>query len=97
MGVSIITEPEGADGPFGPRSVFYCNTSGVAFGPVLEGDKEKVCGFQLWMMESKGCPDPRRMDAGEIGLLWAEWEDMTHEDQDEWIERAQDRDWETRF
>jgi hypothetical protein len=83
VAVGVITESERD-----PVSVFYCTTSGLAFGPVFQGDKDSVSGFALWMREEKRCPDPRRMDVGEIGRLWADWEELPEEQRVVWIEKA---------
>lgn len=83
MAVGVITEPEG-EYTSSPVSAFYCTTSGIAFGPVFDGGKDSVCGFQIWMQE-KGLPDPRVMEASDLSLEWSHWEDLSYDEQNKYI------------
>ena len=72
MGCRIMTGQEAGSLGVYQQEVFFCSTSGWAFGPVMgEGQAEP---FMDWLAEEKGIGDPREVrQQGELETLWTEW------------------------
>jgi hypothetical protein len=60
MSVEIL---EGRDG----KSAMYCDTTGVAFGPVFLSGEDPIA-FQTWLKE-----DPRKYTTERLVQLYVEW------------------------
>ena len=50
MGISILTGVEG--GGEHPQSIFFCNTDGQAFGPVMPFDADQADEFLAWLTDA---------------------------------------------
>lgn len=72
MGCRILTGQEAGSLGVHPQEVFFCSTSGWAFGPVMaEGQAEP---FMAWLADEKGIEDPRRVPKqGDLERMWQEW------------------------
>jgi len=78
MGISILTGVEG--GGEHPQSVFFCNTKGNAFGPVMPFDADQADEFLTWLNDrdplfGSPLPDIRRLDPETLMRLMHEYMD----------------------
>lgn len=55
MGISILTGVEGGGDPGDLKSIFFCNTKGHAFGPVMPFDADLADEFLTWLNEDIFC------------------------------------------
>lgn len=80
MGLRILAGYE-AGRPEYPVATMFCATKGVAFGPVIEGDRldtdqdviDQMEGFIEYVRaETKG-KDPRSLDSSNLMFLFGQW------------------------
>jgi hypothetical protein len=72
MGCRILTARDG-------HAVFYCSTTGWAFGPVMPSE-EVAEDFYHWLYV-----DPRTITPeSELEKKWSEYCSLAHDDNDEW-------------
>lgn len=62
MGISVLHDPDEN------QSVMYCNTTDVAFGPIIDGDQDVAYAFVDFVKEKTG-KDAREGGLDLTGLL----------------------------
>ncbi len=81
MGVAVLHDPESN------MSCLYDNTSGRAFGPVMEETGVLEVYEFLELLDD----DPRTLDADVLGHAWETWEETRMKGADEWRTRMMKR------
>jgi hypothetical protein len=52
-------------------TAMYDSTTGIAFGPVADGDKLRA--FQVWLDTTHGEPDARQLTPSDLHDLWGQF------------------------